>query len=149
MNSALLRFLLAVCLLFLLILPSARAADSVLVGQWPRPSFVPVAAVAATVTRNVAYVAAGTSGLLIIEVSNPTKPVGLDSYGTSEQTVGIDVVGDLAYVAEKAEGLQILDVSNPANPVRVGHFQTHAIGVQIIENTAYVASPIPVLKSST
>ncbi|MEZ4647725.1 MAG: FlgD immunoglobulin-like domain containing protein [Candidatus Eisenbacteria bacterium] len=97
-------------------------------------------ALGAVIDGSLAYVAAGTAGLEIVDVSDPTSMTVVGSWtGTSVNSV--DVLGGLAYVADESLGLVILDVSNPAAPTLVGSepfapFGTH---VEVELPYAYVA----------
>ena len=93
------------------------------------------------VSGNFAYVAAGASGLQIVNVTNKQAPFiagALDTPGNANDVV---VVGNRAYVADGASGLQIIDVTNPAAPVRLGGFDTSDIAWDVVvrDNRAYVA----------
>ena len=48
------------------------------------------------VVGNLAYLALGSGGLMILDVSNPTSPVCLGSYDTSGTAYGVAVVGTVA-----------------------------------------------------
>jgi hypothetical protein len=75
------------------------------------------------VVGDVAYVADYSSGLRVIDVSNPESPVelgALDTPGASQ----LEVVGDLAYVIYATSGLHVIDVSNPAFPLELGALDT-------------------------
>jgi hypothetical protein len=67
-----------------------------------------------------AYVADGTSGLQIIDVSDPTAPVPAGNLDTPWEVVDVVVDGSFAYLADGWGGLRIVDVSNPASPLLVG-----------------------------
>ncbi len=96
---------------------------------------------AAHVVDNLAYLADDTSGLVIIDVSNPATPTLVGTYNTVGNARGIDVVGYLAYVADGSPGLAIINVSNPASPTLVGTYSTidQARSVHVVGNVAYVA----------
>ncbi len=94
------------------------------------------------VNGNLAFLADGTAGLRIIDISNLSNPVTLGSYTTTDVIDGVDVQGNYAYVAAGSAGLQILDISNPSNPVEVGSFDTsgyYAVRVAVQGNYAYIA----------
>ena len=74
------------------------------------------------VSGNYAYVADGTAGLQVIDVSNPANPKRTGAYDTGGYALGVAVSGNFAYVADGDAGLQVIDISNPANPQRVGGF---------------------------
>lgn len=76
---------------------------------------------------STAYVAAGTSGLHVVDVSNPTRPVRLGGYETAGKAVGVAVEGDRIYLTSQGEGgdgLLILDVANPTEPRFLGSHGT-------------------------
>ncbi|WP_013334483.1 DUF4347 domain-containing protein [Gloeothece verrucosa] len=92
------------------------------------------------VTGNRAYVAAGNTGLQIIDTSNPTQPTLLGTYDTVGSANDVTVVDNIAYVADGSAGLQIIDISNPAQPVLLGTYDTpnEATDVEVAGNTAYL-----------
>jgi hypothetical protein len=67
---------------------------------------------------NHAFLAAGTSGLKIFDVTNPSSPAYLASYAVN--ATGVLVSGDLAYVVSSNYGLRILDVSDPQSITLLG-----------------------------
>lgn len=108
-------------------------------GAFPSPSGSETYAV--QVEGQLAYVANRATGLQIINVSDPAKPVLVGSYsGTGGEIFNLQLVGHLAYVAAQ-DGLLILDVGNPASPVRVGGYPSgdFSIGVRVVGHVAYVA----------
>jgi hypothetical protein len=90
---------------------------------------------------DLAYVATGSEGLRIIDVSNPAFPVELSAIDTQSYAQNVEVVGDLAYVAAGTEGLRIIDVSNPVFPVELGALDTqdYALDVEVMGDLVYVA----------
>ena len=109
------------------------------VGNWP--GFLRAPAYGVQVVGTVAYVADGSAGLQILDVSNPGNVTRLGGYDTSGDALDVQVVGTVAYVADYGAGLQILDVSNPAKVTRLGGFDTsgYASAVQVVGTVAYVA----------
>ncbi|MFN9598382.1 MAG: DUF4347 domain-containing protein [Dolichospermum sp.] len=93
------------------------------------------------VVGNYAYVADWSSGLQIINISNPAVPTLVGTYDTSSYAHGVQVVGNYAYVADGYSGLQIIDISNATTPTLKGNYDTSASarGVQVVGNYAYVA----------
>jgi len=91
-----------------------------------------------------AYVADGSSGLQVIDVSNSTTPVVVGAADTPGFAVDVTVSGTHAYVADRASGLQVIDISDPTAPVVVGSVDTpdDARGVSILGAHAYVADGI-------
>ncbi len=88
-----------------------------------------------------AYVAAGFSGLHIIDVTNPANPVEVGSYDSPGDAVGVYVVGATAYLADSQSGLRVVNVSNPASPAELSFYDTpgEARGVTVVGSIAYVA----------
>jgi hypothetical protein len=89
-----------------------------------------------------AYIAAGTDGIYIVDISDRTAPrvIGRwDSPGTAE---GIARDGSWIYVADGPFGLRIVDASDPATPRPVGSaFDTRfAFDVAVRDHYAFVAA---------
>lgn len=94
------------------------------------------------VSGKYAYVADGTYGLQIIDISNPSSPTSIGTYDTSGSAWGIYISGKYAYVADETAGLQIIDISNSTNPTLVGAYATGfslSFGVYVSGKYAYVA----------
>jgi hypothetical protein len=91
---------------------------------------------------DLAYVADGSSGLRVIDISNPALPVEIGALDTPGQAIDVEVVGDLAYLADGDSGLRVMDVSNPALPVELGALDTpgYAYDVEVVGDLAYVAN---------
>jgi len=107
---------------------------------------------ALSIDNNYAYIACGTSGLQIINVSNPALPVLAGSYDTPDWAYGVAVSGGYAYVADYSSGLQIINVSNPASPALAGSYNTpgNTEVVAVSGAYAYVADyySLMILKST-
>ena len=98
-----------------------------------------------------AYIAAGTDGIYIVDVSDRTAPRVIghwDSPGTAE---GIARDGTSIFVADGPFGLQVVDASDPAAPRVVGSaFDTNfAFDVAIHDRYALVAGRTQVCSWST
>jgi len=94
------------------------------------------------VAGNYAYVTVGTTGIDIIDISNPASPTLVSQYDTSGFAFDVFVDGNFAYVvADGSDGLQIIDISNKASPTRVGGYDTFgdARDVFVDGNYIYVA----------
>jgi hypothetical protein len=87
-----------------------------------------------------AYVAAST-GLYIVNVSNPSNPVQVGFCSTPGSAKDVAVSGNYAYVADGSGGLRVINISNPASPAAAGFCATagDAQGVAVSGNYAYVA----------
>ncbi|MBE7500736.1 MAG: Ig-like domain-containing protein [Verrucomicrobiales bacterium] len=76
------------------------------------------------VSGDYAYVAAGATGLQVVDVSdrrNPRIVAALDTPGNAND---VKVIGGLAYVADGVAGLRVISVANPLAPVFVGVVDT-------------------------
>lgn len=110
-----------------------------------------VARSAIAVEGNLAYLAAGENGLLIIDATNPAGLTLRGKYVTIGFAADVQVVGNLAYVAAGSH-LRILDVSDPSHPIQRGSYFLHSQyapgillpvgvgGIQVRGNLAYVFS---------
>lgn len=77
------------------------------------------------VANGVAYVADGTNGLVVVDVSSPTDPQELAVYKTPGKAVRVVVQGPYVYIADGdgdrgIGGLEIVDVNVPSSPVLAG-----------------------------
>jgi hypothetical protein len=105
----------------------------------------------------LAYLASGECGVLVVDVSLPNplpanwSPPRVASFDTAGWVQDVDVVGDLAYLADHNGGLSILDVSGPnqntGQPIEqvggVGFIDGAfgaAIDVEVVGQLAYVAT---------
>lgn len=90
---------------------------------------------------NTVYVADGTNGLVLVDVTQPTNPSYLGFCDTPNFARRSFIDGSYAYVADEASGLQVIDVSNPAAPSCVGSNDTPggARDVYVAGSEAYVA----------
>jgi hypothetical protein len=100
------------------------------------------------VSGSYAYVADGSSGLRVVDVSNPTNPVEVGYCNTPSIAWGVAVAGSYAYIADGDSGLRVIDVSNPGVPVERSHCNTvsRARGVAVAGNYAFVAAEMAGLR---
>ncbi|MFX1283053.1 MAG: LVIVD repeat-containing protein [Promethearchaeota archaeon] len=93
------------------------------------------------VSGDIAYIAAQTEGLKIVNVSDPTNPFVITSYDTPGVAVDVFVQGDCAFVADGPYGLYVIDISVPSNPTLIGSYDTsgEANSVIVEGDYAYVA----------
>ena len=93
------------------------------------------------VSGDHAFVADYTSGLQVIDISDPTNLVLAGSYDTPHEASGVAVSGDHAFVADADSGLQVIDISDPTNPVLAGSYDTpgQAQSVAVSGDHAFVA----------
>lgn len=74
--------------------------------------------------QKLLYIVSGTSGLYIVDVTNPASPQKLGTYNTSGTATGLAVAGNTAYIADGSRGLVLVDVTNPASPKLLGTCDT-------------------------
>ena len=88
-----------------------------------------------------AYVAAGASGLVVVNAVSPVAPVIIAIADTPGNANDVRVLGNRVYVADGSAGLRIFDVTNPAAPALLGSLDTpgEANDVIVSGNIAYVA----------
>jgi len=88
-----------------------------------------------------AFVAAGNSGLQIIDFSDISTASIISSIDTSGTAIDVKIFGDFAYVADGKAGLQIIDIREPDQPKLVSLFNTAGIAQDIAlqDKFAYVA----------
>jgi hypothetical protein len=119
------------------------------VASWPGYGRGPALDVA--VAGRYAYVAAGTGGLSVVDVGDPTQPRRVGGYWVPGMTQRVRVDGSRAYVARKVRSgggcrasergsFEVLDLSDPVRPKLVGRFATgqEIKDVQVLGQQAYV-----------
>ena len=94
------------------------------------------------VAGDLAFVAAHSQGLQVIDISDPGSPEFVDSY-VNIYGYAMDVVveGDFAFVAFSGLGLRVFDISDPAHLGSEGGYDTQypANGVAVEGDLAFVA----------
>jgi len=90
---------------------------------------------------NYAYVAAGGSGLAVIDITDPINPGSIYYEDTSGRANDVYIEGDYAYIADDTSGLAVIDISNPTNPGAPEYRSTSGLanGVWVSGDYAYVA----------
>jgi hypothetical protein len=91
-----------------------------------------------------AYVAAGSSGLKVVDISNPSSPTVVGSADTRNFAWDVSITGSIVYVADYGSGVQVFDVSNPTAPLFVGGADTpwEARGIAVADGYVYVADAL-------
>jgi hypothetical protein len=99
------------------------------------------------VAGNYAYIASGSAGLVVVDVTNRRTPSIVATLDTPGNANDVRVANGIAYVADGAAGLQIIDVSNPTAPRLIGTLDTaDAWDVSVSGGNAYVADGTAGLK---
>lgn len=85
-------------------------------------------------------------GLLVLDISNPTVPIELGTFGSYEDWGYISEITFFDHYAfiigedeEGSGGLQIIDISNPSNLKKIAHINYPGLAVAVTEGYAYVA----------
>jgi hypothetical protein len=93
------------------------------------------------VAGNYVYVAAGATGLQVVDVTNLQAPFLAGATDTPGNANDVRVVGNYAYVADGVTGLVVVDVSNPPSPRVVGSEGTVGAATDLVvaDGKAYVA----------
>jgi hypothetical protein len=87
------------------------------------------------------YLAYGSAGLRILDVTTPSQPTLLSTTGVGSEARGVVVTGNYAYVAAYDSGVYVVDVTNASSPVKVKAFNTsRARGITLGGNYVYVAT---------
>lgn len=96
-----------------------------------------------------AYVAAGTGGLQIIDVSDPARPARRGSFVTGDAR-DLFVSGAYAYLADGNGGLHTIDVRDAAQPaLRATHPAREVQGVSVVGTRAYILAQDGVNRDGT
>ena len=93
------------------------------------------------VEEGIAYVADGSGGLKILNVSDPNNVSEFSAIPTSGPARDVNVVNGIAYVAVGSQGLDIFDVNDPLNPIFLSNYQSpfFTAGVSVDGDKAYLA----------
>jgi len=87
------------------------------------------------------FVAYGTAGLRIIDVSVPANATLLSTANLGGDSRAVVASGNYAYVAARDSGVYVVDVTNPALPKKIKTIKTaRARGIAIAGTKVYVAA---------
>ncbi|WP_371802943.1 LVIVD repeat-containing protein [Candidatus Lokiarchaeum ossiferum] len=93
------------------------------------------------ICQNITFVSPGCKGLLSIDISNPKKPILLDTYDAYNCIHSIYVVNNTIYTADGVQGLQKFDVKNPKKIILEATFELDdAIGIIVTPQFTYAVS---------
>ena len=89
-----------------------------------------------------AYVAAGTFGLVVVDISVPAYATTVGVYDPASNPVDVVLRGDYAYLASGSPGLEIVDIADPGGPALVGSVDPFgsSVAVAVAGNWAYLAA---------
>jgi len=98
-------------------------------------------AFSAAYANGKAYIAYGTAGLRIVDVSAPASPSLLSTLPLPGESRGVVVKGNTAFVAAMDGGVHVVDVTNASIPVKLSTIATsRARGIALNGNQVYVAT---------
>lgn len=93
---------------------------------------------------NYTFLADGTEGFRIIDVSNPCEPIEIGHCNTPGEAYDLAISGNYAYIADGAQGFRIIDITNHANPYEVGSYDppgyNDSYGICVEGNYAYLTN---------
>ncbi|MES0360476.1 MAG: hypothetical protein ABUK20_06135 [Anaerolineales bacterium] len=94
-----------------------------------------------TVNEDLAYLALGRAGMVIVDVSAAEEADQVGSFDTLGIANAVAVEGNYAYIADGREGLRIIDVSTPQSPREISAHDTpgYASDVDVAKSIAYLA----------
>ena len=92
------------------------------------------------IVDDFAYVAAGVSGLQVVDIAGQGHPYVTGYFDDNPSYVySLAISGDYAYLADRIGGLIVVDISDPENPLECGSCQLGVVsGVAVRGNHAYV-----------
>lgn len=98
--------------------------------------------VAVDVGGAFAYVAAGTNGLVVVDVTDRTKPQTRSTLAGLGNAQGVRVYGQYVFIADSIGFLRVVDVSNPGAPQMVAAIPVPGQPVHVAarDNLAVVAA---------
>ena len=86
------------------------------------------------------YIAYGTAGLRIVDVSNPAAPTLISTTPLGGDSRSLVVSGNYAYIAGRDSGVFIVDVTNASSPQKVKSIKTpRSRGITVSGKTLFVA----------
>lgn len=102
---------------------------------------IPGFANAVAVDGGFAYVAAGATGLQVVDVSNPSSPAIVSSLDTAGNANDLRVRNGIVYLADGADGVVLIDVADPRSPIALGTVDTPGVAtdIAVAAGRAYVA----------
>jgi len=100
------------------------------------------------VSGNYAYVADYYNGLVVVDISDPTKPETVGNHPsrtegyTTAAAIGVAVSGDYVYVANCYDDLYVINVTDPNSPTLAATYDPgdSAYAVTISDDYAYISS---------
>jgi hypothetical protein len=86
------------------------------------------------------YLAAGSKGLMVVDLSDPAEPEVVHATGADEDVIDLTGTGDTVYVWRSSGDVMMLDASNVSGLVPLAEFKASgSSGVHVASNQVYVA----------
>lgn len=87
------------------------------------------------------FIAAGSAGLIIVDISDPSSPSQVGTYPTTAKVTYVTLHGRHAYISDGTNDVVILDITDPTSPSFVGSYSAAntSRGIAVRGNVAYVA----------
>jgi len=97
--------------------------------------------IAIQVEDGTAYIANGRAGLLIVDVTNPVKPIILSSISVPGICKELKVVNKRIYAVSHRGGVSVVDVKDPVNPIVLNTFTIPGLsrGIESVDDSIYVS----------
>lgn len=92
------------------------------------------------VQGNYVYVADGSGGLKVFNVTVPQNSLLAGQYTTNGDAQGVEVAGNFAYLSDAQKGWMIFDISTPTSPSLISTVPCNALNSFVDGNTAYIAA---------
>lgn len=94
------------------------------------------------VQDKTAYIASGSAGLQIVDISDPSRPITLGSWQSSGFAEGVAVKDNTVFLANGDQGLSIINVSDPRKPVQIASAYSfnYAFDVVVSGDFTYIAA---------
>jgi len=87
---------------------------------------------------NLVFVALGDSGVAIVDVTDPSRPVLKGSVSTGTHVYDVYASGKYAYAAAGTAGVHVLEISDPANPKLKGTYGTPGFARRVVPRGSLV-----------
>ncbi len=96
--------------------------------------------VAVQVKDDIAYVANGRAGLLIVDVKKATAPIILGSIGIAGISKAVKISGNKAVITSHLGGISVVNIADPENPILMNSVSMPGLsrGLQVVDDLIYV-----------
>lgn len=124
-----------------LVFPCSAPADCIDYGSrvhWAAEAGMPDRPLSVALSGDWAYVAARDSGLVVIDIADPSRPRNAARAATPAAALDVAAAGGFAFVAVGDSGLVVIDVADPALPRIVGRVRTTSPAVQVAVDGRYL-----------